>query len=345
MTQGTVDQGKEMPPLISVVLATRDRPQLFAEALASVRAQSLRNIEIIVVNDGSSADSVAAYRPIWDAAVQSMGTNFSVHSLLHRPKGHGQSYSLNYGTAQARGEYVCFLDDDDKWTDTEHLARVATAITSRASDGQVVDLFMTNQDAWINDQQRVGTLWLGTLAGELNAQQRQPDACGAYAVTVEDLMATTGFCHLNCLTVRRALFDQVGGMDEGIRWECDRDLFLKLIDVGQCMLHHPAVVAYHRVPDPSKATNMTTAMGMIDKRLLQSIVLDRAMVRSRHPAIRRHAAEHKSYALRRIATEFAAQGDWVGASFYAGQALGARPGLKWALYSLQCLVRKLMLRA
>ena len=344
MNPGTAPQGNQMPPLISVVLATRDRPQLFAEALASVCGQSFRQIEIIVVNDGSSADSVAAYLPIWDAAAQALGANFSVHYLVHRPKGHGQSYSLNYGTAQARADHVCFLDDDDKWTDTEHLARVAEAIRSAARDGQVVDLYMTNQDAWINDQQRVGTLWLGTLAGELAAKRRQPDVRGAYTVTVDDLMATTGFCHLNCLTVRRALFDQVGGMDEGIRWECDRDLLLKLIDASQLMLHHPAVMSYHRVPDPSKAANMTTAMGMIEKRLLQSIVLDRAVIRARHPAIRRHAQQHKGYALRKIATEFAAKGDWTGASFYAGQALGATPSIKWALFSLQCLFRKLMVR-
>ena len=328
-----------MHPMISIVLATRDRPQLFAEALDSVLQQTLTNIEVIVVNDGSSAASVAAYQPVWDAAATRLGANFSVHSLVHRPKGHGQSYSLNFGTAQAQAAYVCFLDDDDKWTDTGHLARVAQAIANAAQSGQALDLFMANQDAWINDGQRVGTLWLGTLAAELTAKNRQPDAQGAYTVTVQDLMATTGFCHVNCLAVRRALFEQVGGMDEGIRWECDRDLFLKLIEASQHMLHHPAVVAYHRVPDPSKAANMTTAMGMIDKRLLQTLVLDRAVARSRDPAIRQHARLHKGFALKKIATEYANQGDWTGARYYAAQALGATPGWKWALYTLQCILR------
>ncbi len=333
-----------MRPLISVVLATRDRPQLFAEALASVLQQQFRNIEVIVVNDGSSAASVAAYRAVWDAAAATLGPNFSVHTLVYRPRGHGQSYSLNFGTAQAQGDYVCFLDDDDKWTDTGHLARVALAINAAEQLGKPVDLYMSNQDAWINDGQRVGTLWLGTLAAELAARHRQPDAQGAYTVTVQDLMASTGFCHVNCLTVRRALFEQVGGMDEGIRWECDRDLFLKLIEASQHMLHHPAVVAYHRVPDPAKTANMTTAMGMIDKRLLQSIVLDRAVARSRDPAIRQHARLHKGYALKKIAGEYANQGDWTGARFYAAQALGATPGWKWALFTLQCTLRSALSR-
>ena len=338
-TPAAAPRGWPTAPLFSVVLATRDRPQLFDEALASVLAQQGAAFEVIVVNDGSSPANLSAYQPIWERAAHALGPRFAAHTLVHRPKGHGQSYSLNYGAAQARGEYLCFLDDDDKWTDPGHLARAAQALADAAAEGLTADLYMVNQDAWVNDSQRLGTLWLGTLAAELRGRGQQPDARGTFRVGVQDLMASTGFCHLNCLTVRRAVFEQAGGMDEGIRWECDRDLFLKLIETSRCMLHHPAVVSYHRVPDPTKALNMTTAMGMLDKRLLQTLVLDRAVIRTRHPAIRRHAQQHKGFALKKMATELAAAGDWAGASFYARQALGAAPGLKWALFTAQCVVR------
>jgi glycosyltransferase involved in cell wall biosynthesis len=332
------------PPLISVVLATRDRPALFEEALDSVLAQTHPAVEVVVVNDGSSAQHVAAYQAIWDRASARLGDRFQCHNLVHRPKGHGQSYSLNYGVAHAQGAYVCFLDDDDKWTDTGHLARLAAAIQQAAAQGRPLDMYMANQDAWRVNGERVGTLWLGTLQPELQARGRQADALGCYPVTVADLIASTGFCHLNCLGVRRALYEQVGGMDEGIRWECDRDLFLKLIDAAACMVHHPGVVSHHRVPDPSKATNMTTMLAMAEKRLLQAIVLDRAMLRARHPAIRAHARQHKAYALKRIAQELATRQDWIGARHYAGQALCADPGVKWALFSLHCLVRSTLVR-
>jgi len=312
-------------PRFTVILATRDRPALFAEALDSVLAQEGADFEVRVVNDGSSAAHVADYGPIWSRAAQRLGDRFAVHTLVHRPRGHGQSYSLNFGVSQARGNYVCFLDDDDKWTDTGHLRRAAEAIDAASSGPQPLDLYMANQTAWISPERPVGTLWLGTLESELQQLGRQPDSRGVYAVDVNELMASTGFCHLNCLTVRRALYEQVGGMDEGIRWECDRDLFLKLVDVASCMRFHPAIVSYHRVPDPAKAANMTTTLGMLDKRLLQSLVLDRALLRSRQPAIRRHARQHKVYALERIALEFAGRGDHEMAAYYAGQAFGARP--------------------
>ncbi len=327
------------PPLISVVLATRDRPALFEEALDSVLAQGYAALEVVVVNDGSSERYLADYTAVWARAAAQLGTRFQCHTLVHRPKGHGQSYALNYGVAHAQGGHVCFLDDDDKWTDTGHLARLAAAIQQSAVQGRTLDLYMANQDAWHVGGERVGTLWLGTLESELRARGQQPDAIGCYSVTVDDLIASTGFCHLNCLCVRRALYEQVGGMDEGIRWECDRDLFMKLIESAALMLHHPGVMSYHRVPDPTKALNMTTAMGMVDKRLLQCLVMDKTLARARHPAILQHARLHKGFALKKVATEFAAQGDWTAASFYARQALGATPGIKWAGYTLQCMLR------
>lgn len=330
------------PPRFSVVIATRDRPVLFEEALASVLAQHGPEVEIIVVNDGSREDCVQQYQPIWDRVRAERGKAFQVHSLVHRPRGHGQSYSLNFGVSRARGDFVTFLDDDDYWTDHGHLARAAAAIARGEAQGRPVDMYMANQAAWISPERPLGTLWLGSLEAQLRGQGRQPDAEGCYEVDVPALMDCDGFCHVNCLVVRRSLFEQVGGMDESIRWECDRDLYLKLIEAAGRRLHHPAVVSYHRVPDPAKALNMTTALPMVDKRLLQSIVLDRALLRSRHPDIRRHARVHKGYALKRIAQELAAAGRWKEAGWYAGQALGLTPGLRWAGFVLMCRLRGLL---
>lgn len=327
-----------MTPTFTVILATRDRPGLFAEALESVLAQGYPSVEVIVVDDGTSAQHLAAYQPAWDAAAARLGDRFTVHHLVHRPRGHGQSYALNYGVSQAGGDYVCFLDDDDKWTDPGHLQRAADAIARQAAaDGDTLDLYMANQTAWAHDGRCVGTLWLGTLEPELRQRGRAPDAHGVFAVDADDLMQSTGFCHLNCLVVRRALFEAVGGMDEGIRWECDRDIFLKLVDAATQMRFHPAVVSYHRVPDPGKTTNMTTALSMLHKRHLQAVVLDRALLRARHPSIQRHARAHKAYALERMALEFAARGDGANAASFAGQALGARPSPGRALLLLRCL--------
>ncbi|MBU6257227.1 MAG: glycosyltransferase family 2 protein [Burkholderiales bacterium] len=324
-----------MEPLISVVIATRNRPALFAQALDSVLAQGRDDVEIIVVDDGSSAESLAAYQAIWDAAARSLGESWSLHRLVERPRGHGPSYALNTGAAHARGGHLCFLDDDDRWTDPAHLGRVARAIGDAAAQGRVLDLYMGNQEAWIGERS-LGLLWLGGLAPDLQARGRRPDEQGRYEVTVADLLRVDGFCHLNVFTIRRELYERVGGMDEGIRWEQDRKLYLDLIEPARLMIHHPAVVARHHVPDPGRRDNVTTRTATIDKRLYQTLVMDRVLARSAEPAIRRHARLHKSYALKKIALEFADGQDWVNAQFYAWQALGAGPGLKWFMYCIHC---------
>jgi hypothetical protein len=118
-------------------------------------------------------------------------------------------------------------------------------------------------------------------------------------------------------------------MDEAIRWECDRDLFLRLVDRAGTMLHHPAFVARHNIPDPSGTANMTTAMPMLEKRLHQLRVVDKAALFARHPAIRAHGRQHRGYVLKKMADELAATGDAQGAAAQARLALGAGPSLGW----------------
>jgi hypothetical protein len=147
---------------------------------------------------------------------------------------------------------------------------------------------------------------------------------------------------MNCLIVRKGLFESIGGMDEGIRWECDRDLFLRLVDRAGVMLHNPAVVARHNVPDPAKTTNMTTAMPMLQKRLHQLRVVEKAALFSSQEAIRREGFRHRGFVLKKIADELAAAGDWPAAARYARTALGAGPTAGWAAktawYSLKGLL-------
>jgi glycosyltransferase involved in cell wall biosynthesis len=324
-------------PFFSVILATRDRPVLFAEALASVLAQQGADFELIVVDDGSTDESRAAYAPTLERAQAALGERLKRIAIGRRPNGHGQSYSLNVGADAAAGDHLAFLDDDDVWTDPAHLARAAAAL--RAHPG--ADLYMANQKAFRGGVPVDEALWLAPLAPALAKAGRNADADGVWTVRVDDLLANPGFCHVNCLVVRRALWGEIGGMDEAIRWECDRDLFLRLIDRAGTMLHHPAVVARHNVPDPSKAANMTTAIPVLEKRLHQLRVVDKAALFATHPAVRAHGRRHRAYVLKKMAGEIARAGDAAGAAAQARLALGAGPSLGWlgatARYSLRAL--------
>lgn len=319
-------------PFFSVILATRDRPELFSKALQSVLAQEKADFEVIVVDDGSTAESRARYAATLDRAAIALGERLRLRQLERRPKGHGQSYALNTGVSAATGAYVCFLDDDDCWTDSGHLARAARAIDA----GGGADLYMANQIAYRGEVRQPGPAWLEDLAAHAARQGIVPRDDGVFVVGVPQLITLSGFCHVNALIVRRAFYEAIGGMDEGIRWECDLDLFLRLIDRAETILHHPAVVSRHNVPDPAMGASMTTSLAIIDRWLYRLRVMDKACACVRHPAIRAYAMQHKAYTLKRIAEDLRAAEQWRAAAYYAREALGAGPTAKWLIFTLYC---------
>ncbi len=90
-------------PLISVVIPVYNAAAFFAETLASVFAQDQRPIEVIVVDDGSTDESLAI----------AMGWGSALHILQQANA--GPAAARNRGVEMARGEYLTFIDADDLW--------------------------------------------------------------------------------------------------------------------------------------------------------------------------------------------------------------------------------------
>lgn len=99
--------GVDVPaPTFSIVIPVYNRAATILPALQSVRRQTFRNFECIVVDDGSK-DSEAL-----KAVVDGLGD--ARFRYVRRPNG-GASAARNTGIDEARGEYVAFLDSDDEW--------------------------------------------------------------------------------------------------------------------------------------------------------------------------------------------------------------------------------------
>lgn len=100
--------------LVSLIIRTKNRPVLLAEALQSIVRQTYPKIEIIIVNDGGE-DISEVVRPISKAG-------FNV-TTLQFPESLGRSKAANAGLEKAIGYYIAFLDDDD-WLEPEHIERL-----------------------------------------------------------------------------------------------------------------------------------------------------------------------------------------------------------------------------
>lgn len=94
-------------PLVSVIIPVYNVEKYLPQCLDSVLAQTYTNIEVICVNDGSPDNSIAILRKY-----ESKDKRIRILEIDN----HGLSYARNTGTADARGDYIMYLDSDD-WID------------------------------------------------------------------------------------------------------------------------------------------------------------------------------------------------------------------------------------
>lgn len=94
----------EERPCVSVIIPTYNRRELLLRAIASVRQQSLGNLEIIIADDGSTDGTAQAVARLGEPRLRYC-------PLAHR----GACAARNAGMALTRGRYIAFLDSDDVW--------------------------------------------------------------------------------------------------------------------------------------------------------------------------------------------------------------------------------------
>ena len=135
-----------MDPLVSVVIPTHDRPLMLERAVDSVLRQTYRNVQLIVVDDASTAALPAIE-----------GT------VVRHARRMGPGAARNTGLAHCSGEFIIFLDDDD-WLDENRIkSGVQTIGSARSQACATVEVFDDGQQRRIPDEFR-GDLGAGILS-------------------------------------------------------------------------------------------------------------------------------------------------------------------------------------
>jgi glycosyltransferase involved in cell wall biosynthesis len=123
--------------LVSVVIPAYNAERWVGAAVRSVLAQTYANFEVLVVDDGSK-DGTAVVAEAFGGPVRCI-----------RQKNGGVSRARNHGAAQARGEFLAFLDADDDWLP----AKLGTQVRRLLDRPELVASFM---DSLVKDEPRQG---------------------------------------------------------------------------------------------------------------------------------------------------------------------------------------------
>jgi glycosyltransferase involved in cell wall biosynthesis len=158
--------------LVSVVIPTKDRPEMLRRAVVSVIGQAYTPVELIVVDDGS-AD------PAREAIGDLEAGDLERFVIRRHEKNQGGAAARNTGIREARGEYIAFLDDDDRWTphkltkqvealqEAGEAAGVAFAGNRQLdSEGNTIDVHLPRTDGDVSEPILHGN-YIGSFSGML----------------------------------------------------------------------------------------------------------------------------------------------------------------------------------
>jgi len=213
--------GSEMPlpsgdgngaPAVSVIIPTYNRAYCLARSISSVLAQSFVDLELIVVDDGSTDNTDAVLRSFTDPRIR----------VVRHPENRGVGATINTGIRHSRGALIAFQDSDDEWL-PEKLAR-QVAVMNAADE----TLGVVYCDQW---RYRAGEKMYFAAPHHTAAEGI------IYDRALDDALYNIGN---QSLLIRRRCFDQVGLYDERLRKNEDLDM---LIRISQ-RFH------FHHIPEP-----------------------------------------------------------------------------------------------
>ena len=293
--------------------------------LTRIQAQAFKAFEVIVIDDGSSAATRAAYSGLWETLDQ----RFTLLEL-GRPDapGAGPSVARNTGLEAATGTIITFCDDDDFWTSDQHLAMMAEVFDADPH----IDLYIANQSAVASDGKVERSNWLPALL-ELVRDKPRSHARG-YRLELAELVRGGGFAQLNILAVSRATATAIGGFWTRTTYEEDRDFFWRAADAARGVFFNPDIVAQHNVPDPARRDNQSRTFTQVERWVISSLVSQHVALCVRSDAIRALCQAYEGDILRHLSRSLSGEGKHALGLLYARRALAARVSVKWALYTL-----------
>lgn len=186
-------------PQVSVIIPTYNHARFVAQAVESALAQTYDDVEVIVVDDGSTDHTQAALA----------GYSASIKYIYQEHK--GLSQARNRGVLAARGDYLVFLDADDLLP-ADKLALQVPLLDARPDLGLVYSGFQ-----YVDEQ---------------NTQVLHESRPNKQGHVLKDMLRRTLFFPPGTAVVRRECLDRVGPFDESCPAAADTDMWIRIARAG-----------------------------------------------------------------------------------------------------------------
>ncbi|SKB95420.1 Glycosyl transferase family 2 [Lachnospiraceae bacterium] len=192
---------------VSVILPTYNREKTLEKAVRSVLSQSWRNIELLVVDDGSVDNT-----PV---LMNRLAAEDNRIRYIRYERNQGASHARNVGIEHAEGDYIAFQDSDDEWH-KDHVRKLVTELMYKGPDyGMVFCDFVINSDRYGSIRIPVENYDKKKLSGDIFTY-----------------LLTHFFISTQCVLIRKKILEKTKGFNEQLRAMEDWELFLRISRVS-----------------------------------------------------------------------------------------------------------------
>lgn len=211
---------------VSIIMPVHDAQATLGDSIRSVLAQDYPEWELLIVDDGSTDNSVAI-------ALEAAERDARIRVLSQDNR--GPSVARNLGLRHATGEVIAFLDADDLW---QH-DKLATHISLFSFRPEIEMSFARIQPIDVDGK-------------PCARRSRMPQG----PLALEDLLASNPACTSSNLVVRRSLLDRIGGFDERLHHAEDQELMIRALMRGARIEAINCTLVRYRVSPSSASANL-----------------------------------------------------------------------------------------
>jgi glycosyltransferase involved in cell wall biosynthesis len=219
---------------LSIIICSYNRASYISDALTSLYVQSsgLDNFEVIIVDNNSTDNTKEVY-------AQWRQTNTNGQFTFISEMQQGASFARNTGAAIAKGEWVCFMDDDAVAT-TDYVKNIIKHIQDQpfivGFGGRIIPKYIPGEPKWMS-------YYVSSLVGNFDYA---PTACafenGKYPLESN-------------MIVKKSVYDQIGGFNVNLPGVVGtlriggegKELFYKIIALGHTIYYDPSICVHHVV--------------------------------------------------------------------------------------------------